>query len=126
MRILFDDQLNAVEKLRKYKVGALFMEAGTGKTTVACELIKSVENIDLILWLVPCQIKENLMVELDKLGLTNYNIVGIESLSSSDRIYLETLKLVEKAKKPFIICDESLKIKNWDAKRTQRIIEIGK
>lgn len=27
--------------------------------------------------------------------------------------------------KTFIVCDESLKIKNWDAKRTKRIVQLG-
>jgi hypothetical protein len=51
---------------------------------------------------------------------------GVESLSMSDRIYMNLLNEVEKARDPFIVVDESLKIKNAEAKRTQRVLEIGK
>jgi SNF2 family DNA or RNA helicase len=51
---------------------------------------------------------------------------GVESLSMSDRIYMNLLSEVEKARDPFIVVDESLKIKNAEAKRTQRVLEIGK
>ena len=37
--IATDDQRRAVNKLRRLKVGALFMEMGTGKTKVALDLI---------------------------------------------------------------------------------------
>ena len=37
---LLDYQENAVEKLKKVKVGALFMEQGTGKTITALELCR--------------------------------------------------------------------------------------
>jgi SNF2 family DNA or RNA helicase len=33
---------------------------------------------------------------------------------------------LQRANNPFIVVDESLKIKNWEAKRTQRIIALGK
>jgi hypothetical protein len=34
---LFDNQIAAIEKLSRLKVGALFMEPGTGKTRTARE-----------------------------------------------------------------------------------------
>lgn len=37
---LLDYQEKAVEKLKKVKVGALFMEQGTGKTITALELCR--------------------------------------------------------------------------------------
>lgn len=52
--------------------------------------------------------------------------VGVESISGSDRIYLETLAELEKHGNPFVVVDESLKIKNAEAKRTKRLLEIGK
>jgi len=125
MQNLLDNQISAIEKLRQYKVGALFMEPGTGKTRAAYELVKSVQNIDCILWLTPFQTKQNLADEIKKCGGLDCEIVGIESLSNSDRLYLELYSKIQN-KKYFIICDESLKIKNWSAKRTKRIIELGK
>lgn len=132
MNHLFVDQHNALEKLRKYKVGALFMEPGTGKTRTAYELVNSVEGINYILYLAPCQAirtinsEESVVAEIEKCGgfKVDHDFVGIESLSSCDRIYLELINKISNHN-TFIICDESLKIKNWDAKRTQRIIHLG-
>lgn len=120
-------QKSAFDKLKKYKVGALFMEPGTGKTFSAYKLINSVEGIDYVLWLTPFRTKENLQIEINKCGgfFCNFEIQGIESLSNSDRLYLELINRVNKAKKPFIIVDESLKIKNFEAKRTKRIIKLS-
>lgn len=126
MQNLLDSQRNAIDKLKAYKVGALFMEAGTGKTRAAYELVKSVSECDYVLWLTPFQTKENLQQELNKWGATGIRIEGIESLSNSDKLMLDLFSQLEAAKCPFIVVDESLKIKNWTAKRTQRIVELGK
>lgn len=123
---LFDDQTEAINKLHKYKVGALFMDPGTGKTLPAYKLVESVHDVDYILWLTPFQTKNNLSEELAKYSKLDIDIVGIESLSNSNTLTLELYSKVEKAKKPFIVVDESLKIKNWNAKRTKRIVEIGR
>jgi hypothetical protein len=132
MQTLFVDQLSAFEKLRQFKVGALFMEPGTGKTRTAYELINSVKGIDYILYLAPCQVirttnpEESVVAEIEKCGGFNveHDFIGIESISSSDRIYLQLISKVSRHSS-FIICDESLKIKNWDAKRTKRIVHLG-
>jgi SNF2 family DNA or RNA helicase len=126
MQNLLDNQAYAIEKLKKFKVGALFMEAGTGKTRAAYELVKSVSDCDYVLWLTPFRTKQNLRIELDKWAAYDIHIEGIESLSSSDKLMLTLIKKLESSKNPFIIVDESLKIKNWSAKRTQRIIELGR
>jgi hypothetical protein len=127
-------QRNAYEKLNQFKVGALFMKPGTGKTRTAMELIKSVPDVDYILWLCPYQcingeqVEESTPFEVQKWGgfEVECEFVGIESLSSSSRIFLELYAKLEHAKKPFIVCDESLKVKNWNAVRTKRLIELGK
>lgn len=126
MQALLDNQTKAISKLQQFKVGALFMDPGTGKTRAAYELIASVPNIDYILWLTPFQTKDNLAKELSNYSLLEIDIHGIESLSNSSRITLELYSKLEKAKNPFIICDESLKIKNWTAKRTHRIVELSR
>lgn len=123
MRLLAD-QHTAFEKLRRLKVGALFMEAGTGKTRAAMELVKSAKP-DYVLWLTPYQTKANLRAELDRWGGLGCDIEGIESLSNSDRLYLKLRARLQRASKGFVVADESLKIKNSDAKRTQRIIDLG-
>ena len=123
--VYLDSQQAAIDKLARYRVGALFMEAGTGKTRAALELVRSAEP-DYVLWFTPYQTKANLRAEIDKWGGLDCDIVGIESISNSDRIYLELYDKVERAKRAFVVCDESLKIKNADARRTKRAIEMGK
>ena len=115
---LLSRQKKAINKLIKYKVGALFMEAGTGKTLSALHLVKAVSEVDYVLWLTPFQTKQNLRDELNKFGGLDCDIVGIETLSSSDRTYFDLIEKIESSKCTFIICDESLKIKNWGAIRT--------
>lgn len=127
MKALLDNQRNAISKLQHLKVGALFMEPGTGKTRSAYELIKSIPGNPYILWLTPFQTKQNLHDELSKWGGLICDIIGIETISSSDKTYLNLIKCLEYASgNSVLIVDESLKIKNWDAKRTKRIIELGK
>ncbi len=123
-----NNQEAAFEKLSKLKVGALFMEMGTGKTKVALDLINSkLHKIDYILWICPCSLKNEIEAERLKWhpNLT-FDVVGCESIGSSDRIYLEVLNKISKSGHAFVVVDESLKIKNLWAKRTQRILEIGK
>ena len=117
-------QHKCIEKLSKVKVGALFMEPGTGKTRIAIELIRSC-NPDYVLWVTPFQTKANLLKELDKWSFS-CDIIGIETIQCSDRIYLDVVKKIESSNRSFIIMDESLKIKNIEAKRTKRLIELSK
>lgn len=102
------------------------MEMGTGKTKVALDLINSKSNkIDYILWICPFSIKNEIIKERDKwYPAMKIDVVGCETIGSSDRTYLEILKRVTTSK-TFIVVDESLKIKNINAKRTRRIIEFG-
>lgn len=124
---LLDSQQGAVSKLSKLKVGALYMDAGTGKTRSALEILKTVPELKYILWLTPYRTKQNLRDELLKWGCTDADIVGIETISSSDREYLRLHnKLNEFGKSAAVVVDESLKIKNLEAKRTKRITELGK
>lgn len=127
MRALNDDQKSAIEKLNALKIGALFMECGTGKTQTATALVNSVKGIDYLLWICPCQTKENLRRELELCGLDyEPDIVGVESIAQSERIYNEVLKKIQASKHPFIVCDESLKIKNINAKRTRRMLTLSR
>lgn len=125
MELLYN-QNEAIIKLSEYKVGALFMEAGTGKTRTAYELIKSVNDVDYILWFTPFRTKSSLRREIDKCGGLSCDIIGIESIKNSDKLYLELHSKLIKAKKPFIIVDESLKIKNHQSKTFKRMFELSK
>ena len=125
MQVLSANQRAAIQKLEKLRVGALFMEPGTGKTRTAIELVESSQT-DFVLWIVPFQTKQNLLQELKKWGFDKpFLVTGVESIGSSDRIYLELLQKIKQYKKVFIVVDESLKIKNDLAKRTKRVMKLG-
>ena len=124
---LLDYQEKAVEKLKKVKVGALFMEQGTGKTITALELCRlrlEAGKISHILWLCPCSTKQNLKDELIKQApreiLERTTICGIETLSRS--IHANSyLRLLTEREHCYLVVDESLLIKNPYAYRTQNI-----
>ncbi len=130
---LLTNQIEARAKLLPYKAGALFMEPGTGKTRVALELVNAVADLDLVVWIGPYStihspegipsVKDEVM----KWGGFAVPAVyyGIESLQSSDRLYLELYRKMQAAGSCFIVVDESLKIKNAIAKRTKRLHELG-
>lgn len=133
MRPLLVPQHEAIQRLQALKVGALFMRPGVGKTRPAMELVNSVPAIEQVIHLAPYQSVHppvagtGIQDEVNKWGGYNAPVqyVGIETLSSSDRTYLQLRQLMEQ-RNTFLVVDESLKIKNWDAIRTKRIIELGK
>ena len=53
MNKLFDYQKNAFQHLKKWKVGALFMEAGTGKTRVAVKIANNIKDLNEIIYIAP-------------------------------------------------------------------------
>lgn len=127
---LLPHQVAAVEKLSKLKIGALYMEMGTGKTRTALELIKQrldAGKVEYIIWLCPCSVKANLLIDIRKHSdfvdgpLT---ICGIETLSSSIRENVRLLKIVE-SKKVYLIVDESNLVKNPEALRSKNITRIA-
>lgn len=125
--MLTSQQQAAIEHLNEWRVGALFMEPGTGKTRAAMTLINSSPCSDVV-WLGPLQTLPSVRMEVEKWGGFKMpaHYYGVESLSGSDRIYLELINCVDQAHEPFVVVDESLKIKNAEAKRTRRVLEIGK
>lgn len=109
------------------------MEPGTGKTRIACEIANAIPDIDLVVWIAPLHTirpkegMEPISAEIEKWGgfKAETFYIGFESLQASDRIYHELLGRIEESTKPFVIVDESLKIKNAEAKRTKRLLHIG-
>lgn len=109
------------------------MDTGTGKTRTLVELINSVEGIDTVLYIAPysainppagvASVKD----EVNKWGgfAARTEYTGAESIGSSDRIYLQCRDMLSRCKNPAIIVDESIKIKNLEAKRTRRIIDLS-
>lgn len=128
---LYPYQQAAVEKLSKVKVGALYMEMGTGKTRTALELIQrrlEAGKVRQVLWLCPFSVSRDLPELLAEHAADferQIRIAGIESLSSSTRLWTELRDYV-KASPTYLVVDESLLVKNPFAYRTQRVIDLSK
>jgi hypothetical protein len=120
-------QQEAIDHLREWRVGALFMEPGTGKTRAAMTLINSTPCSDCF-WIGPLRTFPAIQMEMAKWGGMKMptSCWGVESIGQSDRIYMNLVNEVEHSRVPFIIVDESLKIKNAEAKRTRRLLELSK
>lgn len=140
---LMDHQKKAVGKLLPIRVGALFMDMGTGKTLTAMEIIRHrTEKIDHVVWTCPVSLKRTIAAEIKKhipdasvfvfddkvtdatLPDADWYIVGLESVGSSERVFLALNKLV--TENTFVVVDESLYIKSPTAKRSRRMIETCK
>ena len=129
MTTLLPWQEEAVNKLLPIRVGALYFEMGLGKTRTTLEMIQrrlDAGKIDYALWLCPCSVIENLKVDIRKHSnlLDRIIVYGIETLSSSVRVYELLLKMTE-TRHMMLIVDESNLVKNHRAKRTQRIITLA-
>lgn len=131
---LLVDQSKAKEHLHDWRAGALFMEAGTGKTRVAVEIANETD-CNLVIWVGPYQTIwpddptiDSIIVEINKWGGFKCEVmyVGVESISQSDRIYLQLYNRIRTNASTFIIVDESLKIKNATSKRTKRMLELSR
>lgn len=128
---LLPHQEEAVEKLRRLKVGALYMEQGTGKTITALELCRlrmEAGKVERVVWLCPCSIKNGIREEVVRHApremLSRTTICGIETLSSSIRANVYLRSMVE-AHKCYLVVDESLLVKNHSAKRTKNITHLA-
>lgn len=125
-RELLQGQMKCIKHLLNWKVGAIFMDAGTGKTRVAMEIVNA-SPCDCIVWIAPLRTIGTLIKEIESWGgLENVHYFGVESIGLSDRVYLEVHSLISESRTPFIVMDESLKIKNMEAKRTKRLLCISK
>jgi superfamily II DNA or RNA helicase len=139
---LYPHQVAAVEKLLQVRVGAFFMDMGTGKTRCAIELAaRRQARISKVVWFCPVSLKLTIAAEIAKhttgeavhvfddatsdsnLPAAFWYIVGIESMSSSDRVVLAVDKLIDAD--TFVIVDESSYIKGHASKRSMRIAKLG-
>ena len=133
-------QVPAVEKMMHTRVGALFMEMGTGKTRCAIEMVaRRQQRIRKVIIFCPVSLKETWAAEIakhtdcpetavyvfdDKTNGSNlprayWYIIGIESMSASDRVALAAHQLI--TSETAVTVDESDKIKGHNALRTLRI-----
>jgi len=135
---LLPHQVPAVEKILPVRVGALFMDMGTGKTRCAIELVaRRQQRISRVIWFCPVSLKLTIAAEiekhtegetvyvfngkfdLDELKEAFWFVVGIESMSSSDLTVLAVQNLIDE--NTFVIVDESSYIKGHASKRSMRI-----
>jgi SNF2 family DNA or RNA helicase len=135
-------QTHALAKVLRLRVGALFMEMGTGKSRTAIELVaRRAGKIDRVIWFCPVSLKETIAAELDrhldapsvcvfddktrcgKIPTAFWYIVGIESMSASRRVILSVNSLI--TAKSMVILDESQYIKTPFALRTKWISRLA-
>lgn len=140
---LLKHQQTAVEKLLPIRIGALFMEMGTGKSRTAIEIVSRRQGrIKNVIWFCPVSLKQTIKNEIaihtdcadsdiyvfdDKtdehlVPEAFWYIVGIESMSASARVIFTVNELVKTDS--MVIVDESSYIKGHKADRTQRITHI--
>lgn len=132
-------QAACVNKLLPLKVGALFMEMGTGKTRCFLDLGMSrlrAGKASRLSILAPVSGMQHLANEVEKhtgeeaaihdgcysMSARPINIIGIESMSSS---ITALNKLDELVKDAVMVVDESHLIKNREAKRSERILRAS-
>ncbi len=141
---LMPHQGKAVDKVLPTRVGALFMDMGTGKTRTAFELVAQRQGkFDRIIYFCPVSLKETVRREILKhtnctdadvyvfddrtnernLPRVSWYVIGIESMSSSTRVVLATGKLI--TTRTFVILDESSYIKGAYSMRTLRITRLA-
>lgn len=137
---LLNHQQQAVAKLLPTRVGALFMEMGTGKSRTAIELVRLRQaKISRVVWFCPVSLKQTIRYEIikhsncrnDEIYLFDdktrqrtlpdayWYIIGIESVSASNRVALAANSLIDEDS--CVIVDESSYIKGHRSLRTQRI-----
>jgi SNF2 family DNA or RNA helicase len=135
-------QAIAVKKMLPTRVGALFMDMGTGKTRTAIEIIHHRQKqISKIVWFCPVSLKETIKHEItkhtdskdiycfdQKTNQRNINdvfwyVVGIESMSLSARVILTINELIDTD--TFVIVDESSYIKGHRSARTNWITNLS-
>lgn len=107
------------------------MDMGTGKTLTALKLFdirRKAGKVDKLIILCPISGKRNTIAETEKHTYfvygRDYEIFGIDSISQSDRIYLEALYSINS--RTMLVLDESTYIKNPYAIRSKRALELSK
>lgn len=137
---LYSHQQEALSKIKDKKVNGLFMEMGTGKTLTAISLAvmrREAGRCDRVIYFCPASLRKTVVDEIKKhtgedaccIHLTKtiksfWYVVGIESISQSNRITLRANDLI--TEQSFIILDESDLCKNPAAIRTRRITQMAK
>lgn len=142
---LLPHQATAVAKVLPSRVCALFMEMGTGKSLTLIELARIRQHKwDRLFWFTPVSLKQTVLQQLlehttlsiediavwgqqvstDRLPTDKrIHIIGIESMSSSDRTIAAYRAMVTDSS--FVAVDESGYIKGHRSRRTTRITDLS-
>lgn len=142
---LMPHQVEAAAKLLPTRVGALFMDMGTGKSRTAIELARlRAEKIDRIIWFCPVSLKETIRRQIllhtdcrpeqvhvfddgtdeRTVPAALWYVIGLESMSSSTRVVCAARHLV--GDRCMVIVDESSYIKGHRALRTNRVTALAR
>ena len=81
MNGLLTRQKDCIQHLLKWKVGAVFMDAGTGKTRAAMEIVNT-SPCENVIWIAPLRTLDNLKAEIAKWGglKGTVDFFGVESI----------------------------------------------
>lgn len=145
-------QLVALRRAWPKKEFAFFHEMGTGKTYEAINLAAAryqAGQIDALVVICPTPIKNVWEVELNLDCPVDYSvwvfesgdhpakwirekrdelkvfIIGVESLSIKNGQSIKQLEYFQRFHKFMCVVDESSRIKNWKAKRSQNVVQVG-
>lgn len=129
-KLLHPAQMEAVEKLKRLKVGALYIERQDGKLRTVAELIRyrmETGRIDSVIWLCTRRRADRL-----RRGISQYlgdmedriALEGVENLSYRLGTFLALQQQAEEDRVMLVI-DNGLLIKNPRALRTQRVLAIS-
>lgn len=141
---LLPHQRDAVAKILPSRVGALFMDMGTGKSRTAIELARiRAAKIDRVVWCCPYSLRETVRRQImehtdcediyifgDKTNEQSVDtsarwvVVGLESIGGSDRAALTLNSIITDSS--MVIVDESQLIKGHRSKRTERVTAYSK
>lgn len=123
-------QLEAVEKLKRLKVGALYIERQRGMLRTVLELIRyrlKRRSVDGVLWLCTRRreerIREGILRHAPELADV-IRVVGLESLSHNREKFVGLMEMTEKERMMLVI-DNGLLIKNGETLRTRRVLALS-
>ena len=116
-------QMDAYQKLIRHKVGAAFMEMGTGKSRVALQ-IAAFYHPKPVIWVCPKNTHPAIRDEIEKhsegLSIT---LQSSEGLSQSTKQWLAFNEMAKSS--PVLIVDESHLFKSPYATRSKRLVSIA-
>ena len=128
--LLHPAQIQAVDKLKRLRVGALYIERQEGKLRTVMELLRyrfKTGRIDGVIWICAKRKRDRIAEGVRRYlpdAVACVQIVGVEALSHSLTRFIELMELAG-ARPTMIVIDNGLLIKNSVTLRTQRVQAIS-